>query len=368
MASWPDQRFILTRPASGYLINPALYLNIQAMKNKVADDWVYIRPDLPQVLTPEQATRTVSVWLLPKFSMLALFCLLEPLRVANRFGRPLFAWELLSTDGEPVTASNGVTLNVDGATQDLPRGEMLAVVSSYEAEVAVGNTHLAWLRRAAAHGKLICGLETAAFVMARAGVLTGHRVALHWESVPAFREEFPELEVTAARYVFDGARLTGSGGTTSLDMMLDWLEQVHGAKLSASVARQLMHRRQSAEPDETHGARRNKSPTAVAKALAIMEATVSSPLSLTILGQRVGKSPRQLTRLFRMHVGQSPQRHYLTIRLDHAHRILAESRLSATETALATGFDHLAHFSRAYKARFGESPRQTAQRGTRAAG
>jgi AraC family carnitine catabolism transcriptional activator len=75
---------------------------MQSLSN---DDWVYIRPDLPQILAPDQAARTVSVWLLPKFSMLALFCLLEPLRVANRFGRPPFAWELLSSDGKPVTAS-----------------------------------------------------------------------------------------------------------------------------------------------------------------------------------------------------------------------------------------------------------------------
>lgn len=341
-------------------------MNILAMRDETNDDWVYIRPDLPQVLAPDQAGRTVSVWLLPKFSMLALFCLLEPLRVANRFGRPLFAWELLSSDGAPVTASNGVTLTVDGATDSLPRGEMLAVVASYEAEVTVTGGQLSWLRQVAAQGKLICGLETAAFIMARAGVLRGHRVALHWESAPAFQEEFPDLEISPARYVFDGTRLTGSGGTTGLDMMLDWLEQMHGAALSASVARQLMHRRQPAEtePHAVTEARRNRSPTAVAKALAIMEATVSAPLSITTLGQRVGKSPRQLTRLFKAHVGASPRRHYLTIRLDHAQRILAESRLSVTQAAVATGFDHLAHFSRAYKTRFGETPRETARRGT----
>lgn len=338
------------------------------MQSETTDDWVYIRPDLPQILTPDQAARTVSVWLLPKFSMLALFCLLEPLRVANRFGRPLFAWELLSSDGRPVAASNGVTLTVDGKTHGLPRGDMLAVVSSYEAEVTVTHEQLVWLRQAAAQGKLICGLETAAFIMARAGVLAGHRVALHWESVPAFQEEFPDLEISSARYVFDGSRLTGSGGTTSLDMMLDWLEHMHGVGLSASVARQLMHRRQPAETetDAATEARRNKSPMAVVKTLAIMEATVSSPLSIAMLGQRVGKSPRQLARLFREHVGASPQRHYLTIRLDCAQRILADSQLSVTQAAVATGFDYLAHFSRAYKARFGESPRTTAQRGTRA--
>ena len=52
-----------------------------------AQAWPYPRPDLPPVARPGEAEHTVSVWLLPKFSMLTLFCLLEPLRVANRFGR-----------------------------------------------------------------------------------------------------------------------------------------------------------------------------------------------------------------------------------------------------------------------------------------
>lgn len=327
------------------------------------DNWVYIRPDLPQVLSPGEARHTVSVWLLPKFSMLALFCLLEPLRVANRFGQPLFAWELLSSDGQPVTASNGVTLNVDRATNGIPQGEMLAIVASYEAEVTVGQKQLSWLRHVAAQGKLICGLETAAFIMARAGVLAGHSVALHWESIPAFREEFPELPISPARYVFDGTRLTGSGGAASLDLMLDWLELTHGTTLAQSVARQLMHERLPPLSEETDQARqrRHQYPTAVVKAMDIMEATISSPLSMTTIGDRVGKSPRQLSRLFREYVDLSPQRYYLAIRLDRAQQILSESQLSVTQAAIATGFDHLAHFSRAYKARFNTSPRETAR-------
>src|SRR5699024_557915 len=158
-----------------------------------------------------------------------------------------------------------VKLAVDGATGKLPRGEMLAVVSSYEAEVTVTREQLLWLRRVAAQGRLICGLETAAFILARAGVLAGHRVALHWESVPAFREEFPQLEISSARYVFDGARLTGSGGTTSLDMMLDWLERMHGAALATAVARLLVHRRQPANGGSDAAAPRNNLPPAVAR-------------------------------------------------------------------------------------------------------
>ena len=52
--------------------------------------------------------------LVPRFSMMAFFSAVEPLRIANRMsGRPLFDWTLFSLDGEPVSASNGMTLMVD---------------------------------------------------------------------------------------------------------------------------------------------------------------------------------------------------------------------------------------------------------------
>ena len=67
----------------------------------------YPRPDSPPLLAPGAAEHTLNVWLVPRFSMLTLLCLLEPLRVANRFGRPLFAWRLLSSDGEAAAGYGG---------------------------------------------------------------------------------------------------------------------------------------------------------------------------------------------------------------------------------------------------------------------
>ncbi|BBI49887.1 hypothetical protein HORIV_23080 [Vreelandella olivaria] len=52
----------------------------------------------------------VGFLLLPQFSMMAFFAAVEPLRIANRIAhRPLFDWTLISADGGPVTASNGMT-------------------------------------------------------------------------------------------------------------------------------------------------------------------------------------------------------------------------------------------------------------------
>ncbi|MFC0266840.1 GlxA family transcriptional regulator [Kushneria aurantia] len=325
------------------------------------------KTDLPPLLSPREAAITLDVWLLPKFSMLTLFCLLEPLRVANRLGRPLFAWRLLSSDGEPVVASNGVGIDADAAFDDVPRGDMLVVVASFEAEAAVSARHHALLRRTAGRNMPIAALDTAPFILARAGVLEGYRVAVHWESLPAFLEDFAHLNAGAARYIIDGKRLTGAGGAAGIDMMLSWIEQGWGQALADAIARQLLHQRQTSEesPGQAlvgEGYTLERMPTPLAKALAIMEATTASPLSIAELGQRVGRSPRQLARLYDQYLHMAPRQCYLVLRLDRARRILIDSRISVTQAALATGFEHVAHFSRAYRQRFGEPPSVTAGR------
>lgn len=334
------------------------------MPNPIEGAWPYPRPDSPPLLTPEQAEHTLNVWLVPRFSMLTLFCLLEPLRVANRFGRDLFAWRLLSAHGDAVVASNGVRIDVDGALASLEDESSLMVVSSYEAEATVSFQDRAVLRRIAAHGGWLGGLDTAPFILARAGVLAGHRVALHWESVPAFRHEFPELEISPARYEFDATRLTGSGGAASIDMMLTWIEHAYGPALADAVGRQLVHERPRDDGVEAPGRHYGELPRSVVRALAVMETNLAQALPVPEVCRLVGQSQRQLVRLFQRHFGETPQQCYLGMRLDRARQLLADSRSRVTEAALATGFTQPAHFTRAYRRRFGEAPSVTAERGT----
>ncbi|WP_227369434.1 GlxA family transcriptional regulator [Halomonas sp. M20] len=327
--------------------------------------WPYPHPDIPPVLRPEEAEHTIDVWLLPKFSMLSLVCLLEPLRVANRFGRALFAWRLLSSTGEPVVASNGVRTDVDGRLEELKACELLMAISSYEAEATVTAGDRAMLRQVAAFGGKVGGLDTAPFILARAGVLERQPVALHWESIPAFQEEFPHLVVSRSRFEFTPQCLTGSGGATGIDMMLQWIEQGYGPALAEAVSRQLVHQRFSEGELREHQAQRQLRhlPRTVANALAIMEAHLGQVLPIPEICRLVGQSQRQLSRQFQAHFNETPKQCYLGMRLDQARRILTDSRCRITEAALATGFTHLAHFSRAYQMRFGERPSETAERG-----
>ena len=87
------------------------------------------------------------------------------------------------------------------------------------------------LRHVAAHGGRVGGLDTAPFILARAGLLDHHRVALHWESVPAFRREFPGLRINRRAFESDASRQTGAGGITGIVLAASFGKTMDRTKL-----------------------------------------------------------------------------------------------------------------------------------------
>lgn len=76
----------------------------------------------------------------------------------------------------------------------------------------------------------------------------------------------------------------------------------------------------------------------------------------------LGVSDRHLRRLFRAHLGASPQSIALFRRLDFARRLLDETGLPVTEIAFASGFESVRRFNDAFRRRFGRAP--SAMRGS----
>ena len=58
---------------------------------------------------PSKLPQQIGFLLLPHFSMIAFASAVESLRLANRTSsRALYAWTLITRDGQPVKASNGI--------------------------------------------------------------------------------------------------------------------------------------------------------------------------------------------------------------------------------------------------------------------
>ena len=309
---------------------------------------------------PAATVRSVGILLLPDFSNLTLAALTEPLRVANRAaGRPLYQHRLLTEDGAPVSSSSGLRISSGQAIARLDRFDLLFVVASFNVKRHVKPALLTWLRQAASRAELVGGMEAGPYLLARAGLLDGHKATTHWEDLEDFAAGFPEIEVVNERFVVDGPRVTTGGAIPTLDFILNMVRHQHGLRLALDVGGSFIYEQDSAAADPQHvlslGALRWLEPK-LSAAVDLMESHLGEPLSVPEIARRTGLGERGLQRLFRRRLGQTPQRVYLSIRLNAARRLLVQTELPIAEVADACGFASRVSFHRAFRQAYERPP------------
>ena len=307
----------------------------------------------------------IGFLLLPEFSMMAFFSAVEPLRIANRLGgRAFYRWRLYTEDGAPVVASNSMSLLADASIGEEPTPATVMVCASFNVEQYITPRMLHWLGRLQARGTVLGGIDTGCFALAEAGLLDDYRVTLHWESIPAFRERFPRIETTSEVFEIDRDRITSSGGTATMDLMLQIIARRHGAALALAVSEQLIHDRIRDPTDHQRialAARLGIHNRALLAAIGYMGRHIERPAATPEIARHAGVSLRQLERLFAEHLGTTARHYYLALRLDHARNLLQQTDMSVLEVGLACGFGSSASLSRAYRRRFGAPPSRDRQ-------
>jgi AraC family transcriptional regulator, glycine betaine-responsive activator len=319
-------------------------------------------PREPLARGPERFTFV----LVPNFSMIAFAAALEPLRIANRMAsQELYAWQIVSKDGGSVRASNGCVVTteqslVEVAIGSAARGPTIILCSGLGAERIHDRELFGWLRRADRAGAPIGAVCTGAHVLAKAGLLDGHKCTIHWENLPGFMEAFPHIDVTADLFEVDRNRLTCSGGTAALDLMLYLIATTHGQELAGKVSEQCLMDRIRQPHDHQrmpYRVRLGIHHPKLIGAIEMMEANVEEPLDQEMLARYVGLSRRQLERLFRKHLGRTPAQYYLELRLERARHLLYQTTMPIMNVAFATGFVSASHFSTCYRRLYGKTPR-----------
>lgn len=302
----------------------------------------------------------VAVLVLPGFSMMTLAAVIEPLRVANRIaGRPLFSWMLLGERMTEIRSSSGLRLGVDLPLGEAPAFDALFVVASYGAEQNASPAVLRFIRGAARRGVPLGGMESAAYLLAAAGVLDGHRATTHWEDLRDLAERFPAVAVVPDRFVIDRERLTTGGAMPTLDLMLRLLHRAEGPTLAMSVASAFIYDGGQAgtdpQPMQALGRLAWRDPK-LAAVIRLMEGHIEAPLTVAALARAAGIGVRELHRRFRVHLGSSPSRYYAELRLFLARRLLEHTDHPVSRVTVMTGFTSSSAFARAFRQRFGAAP------------
>ena len=301
--------------------------------------------------------------LIDDFTLISMSSAIETLRMANRLsGEDIYAWKTISETGEGVCASDGLCINADRGIDDpdvLRDIEAIIVCGGRRVEKRTTEPVLRWLKKAANAGLQLGSTCTGSYVLAKAGLLDGYRCSIHWENIASLTDMFPRIQVRRSIYTIDRERLTSSGGTTPIDMMLYLGCRQCGPEVTAGVAEQFVYERVRNPDDLQRVPLRHfvgKQSMKLVTAVELMEANIREPISQIELADYVDLSRRQLQRLFQKYLLCTPSRYYLQLRLQRARELLLQTDLSLVEIGAQTGFVSNSHFSKSYKEFYGYSP------------
>ena len=309
---------------------------------------------------PSNPPLPVTLVVAPRFSFVSLAICMDGLRVANRENVvPAYDWIIASETGRPVASSSGPSIAPQAALGDLAVSPVSIVLTAYEPEAACTPGLLAWLRRQDRLGGIIGCVDTAALVLARAGLLRGERIAVHHEVVAPFREEIGDAVLPDRRFAFEGRRLSSAGGIATMEMLLTFIEATRGASLAGRVA----HAMSFQAPSSDIMVERDALPNGVARMdrrlgrlVAAMQTRLEAPLGIAEICRRANVEGSTARRLFHAHLAQAPSVYYMRLRLERANTLLSYSHLAIAEIAAAVGFADTPSFSRAFKRVFGQPP------------
>jgi transcriptional regulator GlxA family with amidase domain len=314
--------------------------------------------------TGPQPLRVVIAVIAP-CSMSGVGPVVDTLRLANEIdGNALYAWQVVSPDGRDVSLGGGAVLQAHAAFGAEIECDWLIVLSEgFQGFQPLGGQRafLQALTRVASNIALVSGIHHGVWWLASAGLLEGYRVAVNWDMAQQFTEQFESCIVSQQIFETDRDRATCCGGQATADFMLAMIARQHNRELVERIADAL------GITALRSGDERQRIPYVTAPgerhprlndALQLMEANVEEPLASDEIAALVGISRRQLERLFKQYLGAMPAKYYLNLRLIKARTQLQRSSQSVVQISLACGFASAAHFSNAYRERFGVTPRE----------
>ncbi|WP_347313490.1 GlxA family transcriptional regulator [Defluviimonas sp. SAOS-178_SWC] len=292
---------------------------------------------------------------------------IEPLRAARDLsGKRLFSWQLASLDGGPATSSSKISIAVDLPLARVGATDALVLVSGYGMRNLMDRESAQTLRRRVRGLPVVAGLDTGSWLLAQIGLLTGRQATIHWMERDSLAEAFPEVTVVSGPYIRDGSYITCAGATGVLSWSLDLIGAKGGDALRFDVANMFdrEHREDDGQttPDLPDRMTSYSLPDALRRAIRAMRETAEQPVPLSEIAERAALSLRSMDRLFDRHLGLSSGKYYRQIRLSHARALATETSLSLAEIASRSGFASPATLARAYRARFGETVRQSSRK------
>jgi len=313
---------------------------------------------------------TIAILATPGVQLLDVSGPLDVFAEANaQTGTDIYQLRVVGSALGAIRSSSGVRLMPDvviGQKLTEKIDTLLVTGSPNMAESSLDHHVLDWVREVARSVRRYGSVCSGAFLLAKAGLLSGRRVTTHWAVADQLAQAFPSVTVDAdAIHVRDGRLRTAAGVTAGLDLSLALVEEDLGREVAMRVAAQLVMffkrpggQMQFSRKGQTVPVGRS----ALQEAQRWIAANPGEDLSIANLASRTGLSSRHFARLFRQEVGVTPAAWVQEARVAAARRLLESGDAVPKQVACQCGFANADTLRRAFVRLVGVTPAEYRKR------
>ncbi|MEG3002678.1 MAG: helix-turn-helix domain-containing protein [Comamonas sp.] len=271
--------------------------------------------------------------------------------------QPWFALRVCAAEPGPLRSSAGFGLECAYGLEALAEADIVIVPSWRDVAESPPQALLDALRTAHGRGACVVGLCLGAYVLAAAGLLSGHEATTHWAWAEDFAQRYPDVDLHPdALYVQAPGVWTSAGVVAGIDCCLHLVREWYGHEVANKLARRLVM------PAYREGMQAQFIEQPVPKRLpdrrmaALLDSLrddLQSTHSIDAVAERLAVSRRSLTRQFKRLTGLTLREWLLNERLRMACNRLEGTSQSieaiASECGFGTGTSLRQHFAQRFK-------------------
>lgn len=301
----------------------------------------------------------IGILIFPDFQLLDASGPASVFEVAKRLVPAAPGVRMIAAQAGPVRSSCGVEV-VASSLRCERAITTLIIAGGLGVEVATEcRTTLAFVRRLARRGVRVASVCSGAYVLAAAGLLDGRKATTHWCRTQDFVSRYPKVKLDPDRiFLRDGHVWTSAGITAGIDLALAIAADDHGEQVAKDIACQLvLYHRRSGGQSQFSSLLELKTPNGrFGPLLTWVRENLDETLTVEMLADRAGLSPRHFARVFTAETGSTPSKAIERLRLEVAREHVQSSSAPIEHVAETTGFRDPERMRRAFVRAFGQPP------------
>ncbi len=285
------------------------------------------------------------------------------LYMKNDGSGPLFETEIVSIDGQPVTAQGGITLTPLRAIHEIEETDLIllpAFLPPFDLENPRIKTICEWVTHNHKSGNNIACTCTGTFLLAETGLLDGCVATTNWQFAEIFKRQYPKVNLQIDRILTEDNRLYCTGAATAfMNLCLHLIEKYGSPDLASRCAKGLLvdTDRHSQSPYIVYDFWNNHSDKQIQKAQQWMEKNYKNKFSIDEVAESIGISPRHFKRRFKTATGETPLAYLQRLRIENAKRFLERTLDTVNEITWKVGYEDINSFRRLFIKHTGLSPK-----------